>query len=125
MVDDSVDFYLSLPFDKIYHDSGLSRFSESKKSIIFHRHAEVIVPEALDLSSLSYIICRSRAEFETLINLLSMLHKQEHLKLREKIFIDNRALFFFRQQSCLPKHLHRAAGDIILKPSYLLRVPCG
>jgi hypothetical protein len=28
-VDNTVDFYLSLPFDKIYHDTGLSRLSES------------------------------------------------------------------------------------------------
>jgi len=92
-VDNTVDFYLSLPFDRIYHDTGLSRLSESdKKSIIFHRHAEVIVPEVLDLSSLKYIICRSQAEYETLIQLLP---GQKRLDWINKIYTDTRSLFFF------------------------------
>lgn len=92
-VDNTVDFYLSLPFDKIYHDTGLSRLSErDKKTIIFHRHAEVIVPEVLDLSSLKYIICRSQAEFETLIRLLP---EQKRLDWINSIYIDTRSLFFF------------------------------
>jgi hypothetical protein len=71
----------------------LSRLNESdKKSIIFHRHAEVIVPEVLDLSSLKYIICRSQAEFETLIQLLP---EQKRLDWIDRIYIDTRSLFFF------------------------------
>jgi hypothetical protein len=71
----------------------LSRLSESdKKSIIFHRHAEVIVPEVLDLSSLKYIYCRSQAEFETLIQLLP---EQKRLNWINRIYIDTRSLFFF------------------------------
>ena len=92
-VDNTVDFYLSLPFKKIYHDTVFSRLSDSdKKSIIFHRHAEVIVPEALDLSSLKYIICRSQGELETLIQLLP---EQKRLNWINKIRPDTRSLFFF------------------------------
>lgn len=83
-VDHSVDFYLSLPFSKIYHSAGLPRINDAeKKSIIFHRHAEVIIPDALDLSSLKYILCRSQAEFETLIHILD----DRYLSLRKKIRI--------------------------------------
>ena len=71
----------------------MSRLDKSdKKSIIFHRHAEVIVPGELDLSSLKYIICRSQAEYETLIHLLP---QQTRLEWRNKIFVDSRALLFF------------------------------
>jgi hypothetical protein len=57
-----------LPFDLVYHDS---RFEKGERDdIIFHRHAEVIVPESIDLESLRWIWCRSAAEFETLRHLL-------------------------------------------------------
>ena len=70
-VSGDTDFYLNLPFEKIYHDSGLHQLNEDeKREIIFHRHAEVIIPKEMDLTGLRYIFCRSHAEFETLINLL-------------------------------------------------------
>ncbi len=70
-VGNSVDFYKSLPFRMIYHHASLQHLSDGeKRSVIFHRHAEVIIPNSLDLSNLKFILCRSRAEFETLIQLL-------------------------------------------------------
>lgn len=65
---ETAQFFLSLPFEKIYHDQGLTE--EEKRNIVFHRHAEVIIPKSLDLSSLKFIWCRSQAEFETLLYLL-------------------------------------------------------
>ena len=67
-VGDDVRFLETIPFKEVYHDT---RFEQHEKaSIIFHRHAEVIVPDKLDLSSLRYVVCRTQAEFETLLYLL-------------------------------------------------------
>lgn len=58
-----------MPFEYIYYDS---RPPEDKlRDITFHRNAEVIVPEWLDLSSLRFIACRSQSEYETFLYLLS------------------------------------------------------
>lgn len=69
-----------LPFDLVYHDSRFEK--EERDDIIFHRHAEVIVPEKINLESLRWIWCRSVAEFETLHRLLSPVVWQ---KWRDKI----------------------------------------
>ncbi len=66
----SVDEYLQLPFQDIYHD-GVIRNEEDKERIIFHRHAEVLVPDSLNMTSfLKYIIFRSEAECATFKTLL-------------------------------------------------------
>ncbi len=62
------EFVKSIPFEKVYHDSW---FDPSERGpIIFHRHAEVIVPDELDLSPLRFIGCRTQAEYETLLHIL-------------------------------------------------------
>lgn len=58
-----------LPFNLIYHSSFLT--DDNRSQIIFHRHAEVIVPDELDLQYLSHIWCRSEAEYKTFMQLLS------------------------------------------------------
>jgi hypothetical protein len=63
------DFFEKIPFDLVYHDGAIGD-NEDKRSIIFHRHAEVIVPDELDLEPLRYVVCRSQAEQETLLHLL-------------------------------------------------------
>lgn len=65
---DDAAYFASIPFPKVYHEGSLSE--GEKRNIIFHRHAEVLVPGELDLASLKYIICRSEAETETLRNRL-------------------------------------------------------
>ena len=62
-------FFENLPFRDIYHNSSLRE--DEKRLIVARRHAEVIVPNRLDLKSLRYIWCRSQAEKETLVSLLS------------------------------------------------------
>jgi len=72
------DFH-ALDFSEIYHDTYLPNDDpEMKNRIKKRRCAEVIVPEKLQLEdSLSWIICRSVAERETLLNLLaSRLYSQ-------------------------------------------------
>jgi hypothetical protein len=65
LVGNDATFLKSIPFDKVYHDTWFK--SEDRHSIIFHRQAEVIVPNEMDLSALRYVGCRTRAEYETLI----------------------------------------------------------
>lgn len=56
-------------FEKIFH---VGRFSQdSKGDIISRRNAEIVVPDELELSSLKFIYCRTPAEKETLIHLLT------------------------------------------------------
>ncbi len=61
-------FLRGIPFKHVYHDSWLDE--PLKRTIIFHRHAEVIVPSELDLSALAFVGCRTQAEYETLVHLL-------------------------------------------------------
>lgn len=53
----------------VYHDSYMRE--EEKTEIKFHRHAEIIIPGELKLDALQRIWCRSEAEYETLLHLLS------------------------------------------------------
>jgi len=94
-VRDTVDFYLSLPFEAIYHDKSLYGLTDSEKNKIkFHRHAEVLIPKSLGLEHLKYIVCRSNAEFESLCNLLPGDIRQKWIN---KIRIDKKSSFFFRK----------------------------
>jgi ssDNA thymidine ADP-ribosyltransferase, DarT len=76
---DDVTFLRSIPFEQVYHDSWFSW--EDRGSIIFHRHAEVIVPDELDLAALRFIGCRTQAEYETLIYLLDKKARNNWSKL--------------------------------------------
>lgn len=53
-----------MPFELIYHDSRFE--ADERNQIIFHRQAEVIVPQRMDIQALRLIWCRSQAEYETL-----------------------------------------------------------
>lgn len=58
-----------LPFNLIYHNSAIHP-AEDRPKIVFHRHAEVVVPRELPLDSLRAIAARSPAELKTLHTLL-------------------------------------------------------
>lgn len=62
-------FLKSVPFDLVYHDGAFSQAEKAK--IIFHRHAEAMVPGELDLRALRFVGCRTQAEYETLLHLLT------------------------------------------------------
>jgi ssDNA thymidine ADP-ribosyltransferase, DarT len=69
LFNDSEQFFRSLPFRLIYHDGPFS--AEQRDEIVFHRHAEVLVPRSLTIApTLKWILCRSYAERETLLHLL-------------------------------------------------------
>lgn len=80
--------FQELPFDKIYHRGA---FSSEKRSIIYHRSAEVLVPDELELNhKLRMIACRSVAEQRTLLNLLDTRTKR---KWEARIRIGHTAFF--------------------------------
>ena len=97
----TAEYFQSLPFEKIYHDRSLWRLSDSeKRNIIYHRHAEVIVPNYIDLSSLKLISCRSQAEFETLVYSLPWRVRR---KWSRHIGVSRRSMLFFGQWPFLEK----------------------
>jgi hypothetical protein len=89
---DDAGYLRSLPFHDIYHEGSipLSRRDEIKA----RRHAEVLFPQELDLSGLREIHCRSRAEKDTFLHLLTP-HLRE--KWRDKVFSDGRRNLFFKR----------------------------
>ena len=64
-----------LPFQLIYHDSWFEE--HEKQTIVHHRNAEVIIPQRLSLDAVQRIICRSQAEYQTLLNLLPLKTRQQ------------------------------------------------
>ena len=71
-------FLKQIPFDKVYHTGAFQ--SGDRDEIIFRRCAEVLVPDALPLTNLRHVFCRSQAEHETLFSLLTPTAKVMHGK---------------------------------------------
>jgi hypothetical protein len=67
-VGENADYFEAIPFEKVYHDSWMSE--GEKGNIKFHRQAEVIVPNELELDALQLIWLRTEAEYKTLLHLL-------------------------------------------------------
>ena len=64
----AIDDLCQMPFQFIYHNGSF--MPDEKSSIVYHRNAEVLIPQRLDLQSVQHILCRSPAEYDTLRNLL-------------------------------------------------------
>jgi len=80
----------SLEFEYIYH-RGYIQESPNKRHIIHCRHAELLIPNALDIyDGLLYLCVRSQAEKETLVHFLSP-ERREYLS--DKILIRSNGLF--------------------------------
>lgn len=68
MPTDGIESLRAIPFETVYHDT---RFDPpDRATIIYHRNAEVLLPERLSTTAIRFICCRSQAEYETLRNLL-------------------------------------------------------
>lgn len=68
-VGEDADYFEAIPFEKVYHNSPMPE--GEKANIKFHRHAEIVVPDKLDLEALQFVWLRTEAEYKTLLNLLS------------------------------------------------------
>ncbi len=85
----SAKSFEQIPFELVYHDS---RFEASERDkIVYHRHAEVLVPQRLDLDTLRFVWCRSQAEYETLLYLLPPMARSRWL---QRIGVSDSNLFF-------------------------------
>lgn len=63
------DFFFSIPFQYVFHNGAFP--PEARDEIVFHRNAEVLIPQRLSLEPfLKFIACRSAAERQTLLHLL-------------------------------------------------------
>lgn len=93
----TLDDLRALPWKQIYHQGWIDTSDpESARDIVACRNAEVVVPQVLDLRALRFIYCRSDAEKDTLLHLLSLtLRNQYH----SKIFASNRSELFFRRRT--------------------------
>jgi len=68
----SSDDFTQLPFSDIYSDGPYYYETQERHDEIKNRRqAEVIYPKRMSLNHLKYIGCRSEAEYDTLLNLLS------------------------------------------------------
>ncbi len=62
-------FLKSLPMDLVYHDGTISA-TLNRDDVKFRRHAEIVAERTLGLEHLKLIVCRTGAEYETLLHLL-------------------------------------------------------
>ena len=84
-------FLRRIPFDRVYHNKWFD--SDDRDSIIFHRHAEVIIPDEMDLSALHIVGCRTQAEYESFLNLLQ---PNTQAQWADKIGIGTNVNLYFR-----------------------------
>ena len=79
-----------LPFQRIYHDKA----EWNNRQIVFNQNAEVIIPKQMGLEALRYIVCRSQAEYETLLNLLP---ENVAKRWKNRTGVGNRMNLFFKR----------------------------
>ena len=79
-----------LPFRRIYHDKG----EWNNRQIVFNQNAEVIIPRRMGLEALRSIVCRSQAEYETL---LALLPESVVKQWKDRTGIGNRMNLFFKR----------------------------
>ncbi len=112
-VGEDASFLRSIPFEKVYHDESF--FPEERSAYVFHRHAEVIYPRELDLSALRAIYCRTTAERETLLSLLTPTATKRWSK---SIGLSSKHGLHFRQWTFLERvALDSAAVELSFNPS--------
>lgn len=88
----------NLEWQKIYHTGPLDSSSPEEEDITSRRMAEVIIPNRLNLTSLKWIYCRSEAEKDTLLYLLSEDEKHQYAT---RVVTTTRSGLFFRQHTYL------------------------
>ena len=87
-----------LDWRKIYHTGPIDFRRPEESDIISRRMAEVIIPGHLDMKSLKWIYCRSEAEKDTLLHLLTDALRHQH---EGRILATARSELFYRQHTYL------------------------
>lgn len=89
---DTGEFFINMPFEKIYHTGSLHELGYfEKRAVIRNRQAEILTPNKLGLESLRAICCRSVAEMGTLHYLMS---DSAYENWKNKIAVSTRADLF-------------------------------
>jgi len=110
----TADELAELPWKKIYHTGAFN--PNQRPDIPFHRNAEVVLPEKLDITSeaLSYIFCRSDAEKETLLRLLPAATRSKY---RSIVQATARSDLYYRRHTFLERaRLHSERATFSFSP---------
>lgn|SRR5574341_319591 len=89
-----IEFLRSMPFKDIYHNSFLPEDENRKRELVARRHAEILIPDEVELDCLKEIHCRSKAEKDTLLFLLS---PQARAKWFNNAYSDGRRQLFYKR----------------------------
>lgn len=100
------DQFADLPFELIYHEGPMG--TDERENLVFHRNAEVLVPTSLGLEHLDSIVCRSQAEYETLLHLLGSNGRRQWAK---RIGLQGQWHLFHRQWTFI-EHVDMTADRI-------------
>ena len=86
----SHEFLSSIDFRDVYHDGPVSGYR--RPEILNARHAEAIIPGSVGLGHLRRIVCRSTAERDTLLYLLT---DKVRLQWKQRIIVDEGQIRLF------------------------------
>ena len=87
-----------LDWHKIYHTGPIDYSRPEESDITSRRNAEVIIPSHLDMNSLKWIYCRSEAEKDTLLHLLTDAQRSQY---KRRILATARNELFYKQHTYL------------------------
>ena len=109
-IGDSAKFLKSIDFGDVYHDRGVGRLGELERraTILNARHTEAVVKSQLPLDHLTHIVCRSAAERETLLNLLSSEARDCWLK---RIHVDEGHRRMFQKRGTFVQRAELSSTD--------------
>jgi len=111
----------NLEWQKIYHTGPIDFRRPEESGIISRRMAEVIIPGHLDMSNLKWIYCRSEAEKDTLLHMLSGALRPRY---EGRIFSATRSELYYRQHTYLESvRLDSEAAHLSFSPDTRSRGP--
>ena len=108
-VGDSAEFLKSIAFADVYHDRSVGRpgLSERRPTILNARHSEVVIANELPLGELKHVVCRSEAERETLLHLLSPQARRGWLR---KVRVDEGGRRIFQKRGTFVQRAELSAS---------------
>ena len=101
-VGESQEFLSTIPFADVYHDGPVGLAGSRRSEILNARHAEVVIPHALELDHLRYIVCRSSAERDSLLYLLT---DETRSRWRRQTVVDQGKLRLFHKRGTFLQHV--------------------
>jgi hypothetical protein len=94
-IGNGIDFLRTMPFELIYEDAWMP--DDSRPERIFRRHAEVGIPDSLDLTHLAFVVARTPAELTTLKSLVEERQSGAIAAYETKMRASTRQTLFFKR----------------------------